>query len=50
MFFYLIRACKVLLSTAIVIIFLRALIFPNVLDIFLLFLLFLVLFTMFIVP
>ncbi|MGZ4107080.1 MAG: hypothetical protein ACXVP5_09415 [Tumebacillaceae bacterium] len=50
MFFYLIRACKMLLLSAIVIVFLRALIFPNVLDIFLLFLLFLILLTMFIVP
>lgn len=50
MFFYLIRVVKLLLSTAILIIFLRAMIFPNVLDIFILFLLFLVLFAMFIVP
>jgi hypothetical protein len=46
-YYYLLRIVKVLLCTAIGIIFLRALFFPNVLDILVLLLLFLVLMTMF---
>jgi len=48
MYFYLLRFVKVLLLSAIGITFLRALFFPNVLDILVLLLLFLVLMTMFI--
>ena len=48
MYYYLLRTVKVLLCGAIGIIFLRALFFPNVLDILVLLLLFLVLMAMFI--
>lgn len=48
MYHYLLRTVKVLLVSAISIVFLRALFFPNVLDIFVLLLLFLVLLAMFI--
>ncbi|HEU4963785.1 MAG TPA: hypothetical protein VFV52_08030 [Bacilli bacterium] len=47
MYNYLLRTVKVFLVTAIGIVFLRALFFPNVLDIFVLLLLFLVLLAMF---
>jgi hypothetical protein len=48
MFHHLLKTVKLFLCGAISLIFLRALFFPNVLDIFVLFLLFLVLMAMFI--
>jgi hypothetical protein len=48
MYHYLLRTVKILLGGAIAIVFLRALFFPNVLDVFLLLLLFLILVAMFI--
>ena len=48
MFHYLARTVKVLLCGSILLIFLRAIFFPNVLDIFVLLLLFLVFMAMFI--
>ena len=50
MYYYLVRTIKVLLLGAIGIVFLRALFFPNVLDLVILLLLFIVLFAMFIGP
>ncbi|TCP59689.1 hypothetical protein EV586_101922 [Tumebacillus sp. BK434] len=48
MFYYLLRTVKILLGGAIAIVFLRALFFPNVLDVFLLLLLFLIMVAMFV--
>ncbi|MCX7571381.1 hypothetical protein OS242_15635 [Tumebacillus sp. DT12] len=47
MFYYLLRTVKILLLAAIGIVFLRALFFPNVLDLVVLALLFLILLVMF---
>lgn len=48
MYYYLLRTVKILLGGAIGIVFLRALFFPNVLDVFLLLILFLILVAMFV--
>lgn len=48
MYYLLLRTVKILLGGAIAIVFLRALFFPNVLDVFLLLLLFLIMVAMFV--